>query len=865
MSFGSPPPTTQTATTSYDIYGTLIGGFCRGPLHTLTRVEVNNEVLWEGALLRSASTNPVQITIPNRGVLELYWGTEDQVISAWLAAKAAAAGHIHPPYRGLCFVALKDFLFGRETYAAPNIRLSGLRAPVQSLIAGDATTLLDGQANPWVALAEVFTDPLGGLGHPLALFDAPSWQAAANACISRAAEVYVSLRLADRTNARELAANILAMCRGWVRPQRGTGLLEAGMWPAPNTLSTGSLPVINSRLLMDDVEDEPETWEDVRLRTVVAYQNRTNLYKSDLAKYDDPRARRHGTSRTPLKLDLPIVRPEQAATQARLIGRLRALPGCKYTATYRGPALPDLQPGSHVMLDIDATPGGTQILQPCRVLSVAREFDSRAHTAQLEAERTLAPIAYTPADEPGTPAETEVPAIANLRFFELSPQAADGDDAAIALLAQRPEEKVTELLVYYDSIESLGATYPLLARFRAYALKGTLHTTIDADDTTVVVDLLGSLDRELADAPPGAVAARNDTLLLFIVGPLDESGGGYNRSVEILSILDLAATGTDQLTLTAYRARLGTLAAAATAGAEVWIAPRASLPWFRHADFQTRIASGETCYFKLQPATANRARPLDDITPVTFRFNTTRAFAPVITPSSPEPDSGEDFTSVDLAERVAIAGAVSDVDGNLDSLDIVVVKDGVETSLLTRRYGGVDGATYACEYTPEVAGIYEIVIRATDSTGRTVTATQILHVALSTAPRCAEPTFENESTDVMWEPDPDTSVFWYTDFHCRIRCATAAVNGGANSNIRIKYAVVPVGTAVEAVTWTDAPINENPAPYSGTSGGSVMLSPVVHGENYRIWAKAVDTSSVDPLADSYPVYFDSLVRTWPSP
>lgn len=853
MSSG-PTPASMQMTVSYDVYGNILGGWCVGRLHTLHRIEINNELVWSGTLLRSASTNPAILSIPNRGAAEIYFGTADQTISASLAAIAATGGHIHPGYRDIIFIALKGFLLGRETWSAPNVRLSGLLEPVQSLITGAATELIDGQANPWVALAELFTHPLSGLGHPLALFDAPSWQACADACIPRAPEVYVSLRLTDRRNARAVAADLLTMCGGWVRPKRGTGRLEAGMWPDPATINVAALPVINSRLLTGEIEASPETWDDIKYQTAVTFKNRENLYKDDVAKYDDPRARRHSTNRSPLKLELPIVRPDQAATQARLNGRLRALPGAAYTAPFRGPALPDLQPGQHVRLDIDAVPGGEQLLQVCRVISVDRPFASRTHTVELEAERTLAPLAYTPAEEPGTPTDTEIPPITHLRLLELSPQAADGDDAAIALLAERPSPIVTELLAYYDSIESAGATYPLLSRARAYSLRGTLAAAIAADAATFTINLPGTLDRELASSPPGAVAARNDTLLLFIIGPLDTTGGIYNRPVEILSIADLSVPAANQLALTVTRARLGTAAMAAASGTEVWIAPRASLPWFRHADFEERIASGGLCYFKLQPATANRARPLDEIDPVSFRFNSIRAFAPVITTVSPEVDSGQTYTSVAIAERVFITGSVSDADANLETLDVVIVKDGVETSLLTRSFGGVASATYATEYTPTVSGLYEIIIRATDTTGRTIQKTQSLHVAISSASRCAEPTFEESFEEFYWDSGGDSTPFlWYVDYRTTIRCASAAINAGPSSTVKLQYARVPLGTAVESVTWTDAPVNENRVEFYGRIGyGSGIQS--IENLAYRVWARAVDTTGT--LATSFPVYVD---------
>jgi hypothetical protein len=854
MSFG-PTPSTVEKPVSYNIYGNILGGFCVGPLFALTKIEVSNELVWSGRLLHSANPGPVEIDIPGRGIIELYWGDESQALSSWFVSIAAAAGHIHPNYRGIPFIALKRFLFGPEMYSANNIRLAGVRQPVQSLITGAAADLIDDQANPWVVLAERLTHPLFGLAHPLAIFHAPSWQACADACIPRAAEVYVSMKVDSQVNGRTTGANLLSLCQGYMRPQRGTGLIEAGMFPNPSTINPASLPTITSQQLSGPLESTPETWDDVKTRTLVSYKNRDLLYKSDVAKYDDPRAKRWRGSMNKLELELPIVRSAQAETQARYNGRLRALPGCDYTAPVRAAVVADWLPGSHCILDIDPVPGGTQLLQVCRINSIDRPVHGSA-TLELSAERTLTPLAYTPADEPGGDPTPDVPPVAVARFVELSPQASDGDDGALAILAQRPGEMVTDLLVYYDAIDDNSSTYPQVLRTRAYALRCDLDQSIDGTDTAIVLNMVGALNREIVESSPGVVAARNNSLLLFLIGPLDETGGIYNRPVEIISIIDIAAVDTDQLDLNVLRARLGTAAGSYAVGTEAWVVARSDLAWFRHADFDLKISTGQLCYFKLQPATAVRALGLDEITPASFRFNSVRAFAPVITTTTPEVDSGETFTSCAIAERLTVTGSITDIDSNLVALSIVSVIDGYETVLLSKNYGGEKLAVYASDFTPPAAGIYQIIIRATDSTGRTTEAVHEIHCALSSSPRCAEPTFEEITTSYEYSAGGDGGSYpWYDDFHVTIRCATAAVNSGASSTIKLQYARVPIGTPVEAVTWTDHTVNVNRVEFSGRTG-YMSGGQYVENLSYRVWARAVDTTST--LADSYPVYFDGV-------
>lgn len=163
--------------TQWKYSGTIIGGFCAGPVKRLRAIEIGNERVWEGTLERATSPNPTIIHIPDRGDIEWYWGTEDQVLSDWFIAQAYADGHVHPYYRGVAFGILRDFVFGVGMLSPPNIRFVVEREPVQSLITGAAAQLVDGQANPYAVLAEAFTHPLIGLGHPASLFHAASWQA----------------------------------------------------------------------------------------------------------------------------------------------------------------------------------------------------------------------------------------------------------------------------------------------------------------------------------------------------------------------------------------------------------------------------------------------------------------------------------------------------------------------------------------------------------------------------------------------------------------------------------------------------------------------------------------------------------------
>lgn len=852
-------PDATNGTTIWKYIGTILGGFCSGPLHCLTKIEVADEVVWEGELYRADSPNPVTITIPDRGDIHLYWGTEDQVLSSEFQALAIAEGHIHPDYRSVCFVILDDFVFGVGVLSAPTVRLAGTRAPLQSLITGAATELVDGQANPFVAFAELLTNELFGLGHPLALFNAPSWQAAADAVIPRAPEVYVSLLIDSRSPARKIGANLLTMADGWLRAKRGEGTIEAGIFPPPESIVLAALDKIDYQSIDQNgnLVTTLETFDDVMTRCVVRFNDRDQLFKASSRKYDDPRARQTNAKAATLDLELPIVRAEQAQTQAQLNGRLSAMPRARHAAPVRAARYSTLQSGDNIYVDIDPTPGGAQLLQPCRVLSIERPSSGPANV-NLESIPTLAPLSYVPAIEPGIPPTEEVPAIEVARIFEISPQAADGADAGLAILAERPHPLVTSLFIHYDSLESTGALYPRIASTGSYALCGALNADISAADVSFVVNIDGVLDREIIESSLGAVAARNDELLLIIIGTvhiIDIGGIFYSdRFVEILSVLDIAVTSTNQVTLTTFRGRLGTTARSASINNEAWFIRRSALPWCRHADFHDKANDGSLLYFKLQPATAIQSRDLAAITPLAFRYNSSRTFAPVIIPSAPANDSGQQYVSCALGTAIVFTGAVTDADANLTSLAVVLIRSGSEEIVGYHDYTRGSAVTYASSYKFTDAGIFQVVIRAKDSTGLVTEYTHNVHCAVSTVTRCAEPTFEETFTQMTWPGPYSVIIDWYKAYLIRCHCSTMAIDGGSSTTIKILTWVGPVGTPLEATTWTDHTPNTNPYLNGGSTRGQVYDSPMHQGEWVRIWAKAVDTAAV--LADSFPVYVD---------
>jgi hypothetical protein len=81
-------------TTGYNYFASFAALLCHGPIDRLDRIFYDDELVWEGPLSRSGDFS--DITVPHRGKVWVYWGTESQGVDPILAGD----GVDHPAYRG---------------------------------------------------------------------------------------------------------------------------------------------------------------------------------------------------------------------------------------------------------------------------------------------------------------------------------------------------------------------------------------------------------------------------------------------------------------------------------------------------------------------------------------------------------------------------------------------------------------------------------------------------------------------------------------------------------------------------------------------------------------------------------------------
>ena len=94
----------------YKYYLSFAIGLCRGPVDVLYCIYEDDKLLWEGPLsLSDATYGHVTISVEDRGEIDFYFGTTDQVADSFMSGKTEYA----LPYKGICYAVFRDFMIGK--------------------------------------------------------------------------------------------------------------------------------------------------------------------------------------------------------------------------------------------------------------------------------------------------------------------------------------------------------------------------------------------------------------------------------------------------------------------------------------------------------------------------------------------------------------------------------------------------------------------------------------------------------------------------------------------------------------------------------------------------------------------------------
>jgi len=400
-----------------------------------------------------------------QGVLRLYWGTAAQTVDTYLTAAAndggvkgnLGNGDTHPPYTGLCYCILIDFLLGQEIQSGPNVEIIVRRPANQALIVGTPAQITDGQVNLAAALVEILTDP-NCLGLPVAVIDQPSFQTAANWLDANTANYAASVLIDSSESFRSIVDKFIQMVDGWLRFNPATQKIEFGVY------EHGVIPATYANvveLTADDLTKIPQfdtaSWSDTYSRATVRYQARQLAYQETSIYADDPRAAFVLGALRDQSLDRPyIVRAGQALFHGRETLRTIGHAQMHGEIEVRREFGRTVRAGDFVFVNIELEPNGASLYQYCRVTQ-RKIPPSGPITLSLFADNTLAPVPFSSPYPTTPPGDTNVPPLAAVRVVQVPENLSDLVNA-ITVLAGRGDNLTSGALLYFDTSRVLGVT-----------------------------------------------------------------------------------------------------------------------------------------------------------------------------------------------------------------------------------------------------------------------------------------------------------------------------------------------------------------------------------------------------------------------
>jgi hypothetical protein len=607
-------------------------------------------------------TNPdfADITIPDYGVMRIYWGTETQTADDYVSN---TLGMAQPAYLGQCYVVFTQLYFGYNQTNCPNIELVIGRFPKPTW--GEQTNNIDDEANPVYVMADLLQNARTGLGASDEQLETTTFETTAALMATE------SLGVSAVMDRQQDLKSIL-----------GTLGETVDVIPAIDfTDWIFSLLAIRNRgggtdLTDDDLTDlpqfDPSDWSTTNPATWVSFQNRDLGYTDDTAIWRDIGALNVLTNPDILQLRRDwVTRADLAQAMANASGQAAAIPLItgRLKLPYDDAVFASFAPGNPFSLDYSARDmSGLNLRVTSRTWPDPEqpefEIEFQADRTYLYAFLTTTPV-ITPFESlqpPGTPVPDPIVVVIpdRLLLFELPPALCPGQPA-IATAWARDSKSVTSFQVWLNrnKIWSGAApdSYALMVTATQFALHGTLATNYPK--ATRVIDLeLGATvqldggDTVLDDIT--AFEALTNTMLIFIDG-------------EILSLAGrtLIAAGVYRLQL--IRGRFGTPIQNHAPGVKVMIMSMATLPIITSLAFQPdNIAD-----IKIVPN--NRALTDTDATLLTLCGTAWRVPAPSALQVNGRDASGGGAVFPGGAANVTVSWQLPDAGGILPRFDLATL------------------------------------------------------------------------------------------------------------------------------------------------------------------------------------------------
>jgi hypothetical protein len=601
-------------TTGYNYFASFTALVCAGPVDRITQIKMDGEIVWTGQLDR-ADSDYVDITIENRGIVRLYWGTETQTIDTDWQSSAQEIS----PLRGQCYLIGRDIFFGANRTNAPNIELTLYRWPKPSWL-NPVQSVLMLDSNPIAVLWDWWTNPRFGAGYDESTLDIPRLQRGAERL--RTEDIGVSPMLTSEGDFKTNLARLLEYIDGYPTTYDGLFGIEL-MRPDFNSVvpRLANPPLITKEDLIGDYRLSSQTWPETFDETLVKFSNRDWDGQPDMAKHHDISNFQTTGQHRSQTIERPwITRASIATRMAAVIGRVSGLPQSTGSLKLLQSGASELVLGQNFQLE---TRDGERLVLTVDTRDEA-EPDKSEVGITFKSDTSWANAAYyTPDGEakPETPTYAPVAAYA-IRIFDAPYAFSDPNLASLIFMVARGDEISTNFNVWkapspegpYQSYFNRSSDL-----FSHFAIKAKL--TIAKTDATLPIDNIGisfqvvsPFDKSLLDGEYLQNDALDHTLLGFL-GP---------TASEIVSLFDIQNVSPNNYTAKIVRGLYDTKRRSWPVDTELWIQLATRV---EHYAWPPIVEAPR--YFKFQPIIGPAEVPLGDLTPIEFTENG-RALRPIV-------------------------------------------------------------------------------------------------------------------------------------------------------------------------------------------------------------------------------------------
>jgi hypothetical protein len=642
----------RSGKTSSFAYFSGVGALCLGPVDEIVQIYSNGKPYNGLFSFREDSTADfVEHVVPKETpeTFRIWWGTETQVPASWLTDLVLDPGNpmygkVHPAYRGICYIGIKDMEAGSnasgQTPPLPNVEVEVSRRSPTAYSFGYQPY----GTHPVGILKDMFQDKRGGLSLKNDSFDDAFWQSRMQRIMDdgvsgmRGENLFISPLFTQQKPAHELFSDVLSYIDGWLRWRNGK--IEVDWYPGSGD-ATGV-----RELSWFDFTAEPEIEGD-GLDKIVSQVAVTGL---DWESPSVPLAEVVETAQVPYALQISgeprveqVQRPfyttrEQTRTYAGILAHNRAVPDLKGTIKVRRESATQLDgvtpllPGDR--FNLDYTPYELDLL--CRITERTDSDDNAEVTLKFTRERGAYPTPYVPPLDPRVSINLPVaPAISNFAMTEVH----GAQPRRVACLVERPFNTVVGYHVHYSPTNTWPGT--VLDTFTGFAVSAILTTSLAANaaDATVVVNA-NAVDwgRIVSQT---ATQQADDTLLMINNG-------------EWFSVGTVTPNGSNLYTITLTRARQNSVPAIHSASERVFFVYRSELPTITHADFEDTSVER---WFKVQAYS-----PAGDSSSISSAFG---LFLGDRTPPAPV-----GFSAIAQPEAIVITWAPNTLADNIEETQI---------------------------------------------------------------------------------------------------------------------------------------------------------------------------------------------------